>query len=214
MRNKLWWNDYDGVYIANDKAEMHGFKDVTQNLTHQITALNEGIFIGSALQFDEMAKKDSEHGHQTALFAWCAAIKHVGISNDTGKMFAIPNGGLRNKATASNLKAEGVRKGVPDIFLPVPVIVDRDSHQQLYAMFKNTKLIGNSLAGLFIEMKKSKLGRVSDEQKFRMEQLQKDGYAVIECRSWREARDAISVYLNLNVKIKEFIKIKDKSNLQ
>lgn len=34
-------------------------------------------------------------------------------------LFAIPNGGHRSKATAGKLKAEGVRAGVPDLFLPV-----------------------------------------------------------------------------------------------
>lgn len=36
-----------------------------------------------------------------------------------GLCFAIPNGGHRNKATAGKLKAEGVKAGVPDLFLPV-----------------------------------------------------------------------------------------------
>ena len=33
-------------------------------------------------------------------------------------IFAIPNGGVRSPATAGRLKAEGVVKGVPDLFVP------------------------------------------------------------------------------------------------
>ncbi len=53
-------------------------------------------------------------------------------------MHAIPNGGARgndsqtNKIRGAMLKAEGVKKGVPDIFLPVPL---------------------NGYHGLYIEMK-------------------------------------------------------------
>jgi len=34
--------------------------------------------------------------------------------------FAVPNGGLRNKITAKKLKAEGVKAGVLDVWLPAP----------------------------------------------------------------------------------------------
>lgn len=34
------------------------------------------------------------------------------------RIFAIPNGGDRNIAVASNLKLEGVLPGVPDLFIP------------------------------------------------------------------------------------------------
>lgn len=37
-----------------------------------------------------------------------------------GRVFAVPNGGHRNKATAGKLKAEGVRAGVPDLLLLLP----------------------------------------------------------------------------------------------
>ena len=34
------------------------------------------------------------------------------------RIFAIPNGGYRSRATAGRLKAEGVSPGVPDLFIP------------------------------------------------------------------------------------------------
>ena len=48
---------------------------------------------------------------QQALFDWA---KISGIP-DLDLLHAIPNGGHRNKATAGRLKAEGVKRGVPDI---------------------------------------------------------------------------------------------------
>lgn len=59
-------------------------------------------------------------------------------------LFHVPNGGNRHKATAVKLKAQGVRKGVPDLCLPVP---------------------RNDFHGLWIEMKRIRGGSVKPEQK-------------------------------------------------
>jgi hypothetical protein len=59
-----------------------------------------------------------EHGHQTALFM--KASQFATRYPELRLMFAIPNGGSRDKREAANLKAEGVKSGVPDVFLPVP----------------------------------------------------------------------------------------------
>ena len=58
--------------------------------------------------------------------------------------YAIPNGGSRNKIEARNMKLEGISAGVPDICIPVP-----NTHYH----------------GLYIEMKRKKGGRVSENQK-------------------------------------------------
>lgn len=57
----------------------------------------------------------------------------------TIKYFAIPNGGNRDAITGAIMKAEGVKKGVPDIYIPK--------------------------WRLWIEMKRIKLSSISDEQK-------------------------------------------------
>jgi len=54
----------------------------------------------------------SEHAEQVAFVQWWE-VNHPDI-----RMFAIPNGGFRHKATAQKLKLEGVRKGVPDLYVP------------------------------------------------------------------------------------------------
>lgn len=123
---------------------------------------------------ETLAASGTEHGHQSALFCWAAS--YYAIFPRIRYMFAIPNGGARSKATAGNLKAEGVKRGVPDVMLPIP--------------------IGNC-AGLFIEMKKPKKegGRVSEHQDDMRNHLVTSGYRVVLCYSWIEARDEILRYI-------------------
>lgn len=69
---------------------------------------------------EQIAKADTEHAHQAAYFCW---IQKHGIKEIDPRLeftLAIPNGGLRNKVTASRLRAEGVKKGVADVFVPIP----------------------------------------------------------------------------------------------
>src|SRR5882757_9184256 len=89
----------------------------------------------------EMIAGDSESSQQKALFAWAA--DNVGKYPALAYMFAIPNGGLRDVRTATNLKAEGVKAGVLDIFLP------RSIKTSPYN-------ISTSYHGCFIEMKREK----------------------------------------------------------
>ena len=116
--------------------------------------------------------KSIEHEHQATLFKWakinekkypCLAL-----------MFAIPNGGHRHIAVAKKLKAEGVKAGVPDIFLPV---AKGKSH------------------GLFIEMKAPK-GVVSLTQKQWIFGLVSQCYTAQVCYGWEQAKDVIVDYLN------------------
>lgn len=53
----------------------------------------------------------SEHDQQAAVVQYCDLMAIP--------CFAIPNGGKRSKSEAARFKAEGVRAGVPDLFIPV-----------------------------------------------------------------------------------------------
>jgi len=89
------------------------------------------------------------------------------------RILAIPNGGARNIVTAVNLKAEGVRSGVPDLLVPA--------------------------WGLWIEMKRSKGGRLSPEQKDWIEYLQSIGQTVIVAKGATDGIEQIIQYrLTLN----------------
>lgn len=68
-------------------------------------------------------------------------------------IMAIPNGGRRDIATAKRLRNEGVVAGIPDLYVPE--------------------------WGLWIEMKRSKGGRVSADQEKIIGKLRKLGHTVI-----------------------------------
>lgn len=155
---------------------------------------------------DQLAKSGSEHGEQRALFAWLWMATRFGFkaawddANYVGGdlvfsgvdaipelafIFAIPNGGLRDKITAGKLKHEGVKRGVPDIFVPLPVVT---VHQRY--------------AGLFVEMKreadkdaKRAKGRTSTEQERWIAHLRRVGYACSVCFNWRSAAKEIQAYV-------------------
>ena len=59
----------------------------------------------------------SESVEQIHLFQW--ARMQSCTMPELNLLFHIPNGGKRNITTAKRLKAEGVKAGVPDLFLPV-----------------------------------------------------------------------------------------------
>lgn len=120
--------------------------------------------------------KALEHAEQVSLMKWWAMSCHrFGIAEQL--LFAIPNGGHRDAVTGAMLKAEGVRAGVPDLFLAVP------KHPR---------------HGLFIEMKKAKGGRVSDRQNEMISRLEACGYACCVCHGWIEAAQAIEYYMKGN----------------
>ena len=115
----------------------------------------------------------TEHDSQVSLFDWIDTYKIVYPQLECA--FAIPNGGFRHIVTAMRLKAEGVRAGVPDIFIAYPM---------------------NKKHGLFIEMKVGK-NKPTENQKEWLFRLAKNGYAVFTCYSWIEAARTICEYLNL-----------------
>jgi len=120
----------------------------------------------------QLARANKESSHQSALFCWAASS---GIA-ELKWLFHIPNGGSRHIAEAAKLKAMGVKRGVPDIFLPV----------------RSANFIG-----LWIELKKPIKGIVSDEQDEWLDYLMKQGYATRVCFGWEEARDALLEYLGV-----------------
>lgn len=116
----------------------------------------------------------TEHIEQALLFKW--AMFSSGKYPELENMFAIPNGGYRHYRTAAELKEEGVKSGVPDIMLPVA----RGGYN-----------------GLFIEMKRTAGGRVSETQQKFLKSLNDNGYLAVVCKGFEEARETILRYLNL-----------------
>ena len=141
----------------------------------------------------EMIAGDSESSQQKALFSWAA--DSVGKYPALAYIFAIPNGGLRDVRTATTLKAEGVKAGVPDIFLPCPKM-----GIELIANKVKDGYNFTSYHGLFIEMKLEKYrnhknGGCSDAQIDFINYAASAGYYCKVCYSWKEARDVLIAYL-------------------
>jgi len=113
----------------------------------------------------------TEHDEQSALFSWAVLSRHPELD----LMFAIPNAAKRSFKLAAMMKAEGLKSGVPDIFLPVA---------------------RNGRHGLFIEMKRVKGSVTSKAQSVWIESLNNAGYKAVICKGWIEAKDAIEDYLS------------------
>ena len=115
-----------------------------------------------------------EHQEQVALFQWAAYMEKTYPA--LRMMYAIPNGGLRNKVVAAKLKAEGVKAGVPDICLPVA---------------------RGGFHGLYIEMKVGK-NKLTDKQRAWHKALGGQGNLARTCYGWDEARKLIVSYLSVD----------------
>lgn len=114
------------------------------------------------------ARDDAEHREQVALIDWCD-VRGWPYS----EIYAIPNGGSRHQVEAARMKAEGVRAGTPDLFLPVA---------------------RGGFFGLYIEMKAPNRGRVSDAQEERIRRLRAAGYRVCVAWGWDDARELLIEY--------------------
>jgi hypothetical protein len=115
----------------------------------------------------------TEADEQKALMQW--AKWQEGRYPELKLLYHCPNGGTRNKMEAANLKRQGVKAGVPDLFLPVA---------------------RNGKYGMFIEMKVGR-NKCTDNQKKWIRNLLEQGYEVKVCYSCEEAIQVIKKYLNI-----------------
>ena len=115
-----------------------------------------------------------EDDEQRLLLNWAAMI--AGRYPDVRLLYHIPNEGKRSMATGGRLKGMGLKKGVPDLCLPV----QRGTYH-----------------GLYIEMKRADGGSATKEQKEWLRALDAQGYAVTLCHGWQAAAKEIETYLKL-----------------
>jgi hypothetical protein len=111
----------------------------------------------------------NEHNHQRLIVAWFRD-RYPALED---LFFAIPNGGKRSAATAARLKAEGVKAGVPDLLLAVPM---------------------SGRHGLWIEMK-ALTGSARKTQREIHAALREQGYSVGVAKGYEEAKALILTYL-------------------
>ena len=117
----------------------------------------------------------SEHAEQAALFLCANSGAALDEFPELEYMHAVPNGGARDARVGARMKAEGVKRGVPDVFLDVA----RGPYH-----------------GLRIEMKYGK-NKPTKEQIEYMHFLAGQGYRVHVRYSAAAAQAAIEDYLRL-----------------
>lgn len=183
---------------------------------------------------DALASVNAEHSHQRALFAWANIAERFGFAlawddrtyepgaiaqfmpdgcnrhvvypvPELRWLHAIPNGGYRDKATAGKLKAEGVKRGVSDIFLPLPM-----RGPIVGGSYQGQELQTHLYCGLYVEMKRPRVetegkrkpriiaqteGELSAEQSEFVAYARHVGYAVSVCFDWRSAANDIQKYI-------------------
>lgn len=115
----------------------------------------------------------TEYSEQVELFKWARLVK-TPLGPLSNYMFAIPNEGKRSHQTAARLKAQGLRPGIPDVMIALPM---------------------NGKPGLFIEMKRQKGSKVSDNQKRWLDRLSRAGYVTAVALGFEQAREIVERYL-------------------
>jgi hypothetical protein len=121
-----------------------------------------------------LSGKISEQQHQIYVIQWSQQPTIREKYPELAMLFHIANE-RSDKVQASILKKMGVKKGVPDLCLPVP---------------------SGKYHGLFIEMK-TDTGRASAEQLWWISHLEANGYAAAVCYGWNRAVEVLEWYLNL-----------------
>lgn len=163
--------------------------------------------------WDYADKSGLEHAHQAALFMWVNMAVNFGrIAADTKSSYsepgralqlakaddkipllrwfhAIHNQGHGDKIRGAHAKAEGVKAGVFDTFLPVPVHIPGEF---------NGAFPATNLAGLYLELKVG-YNQPSNDQLAFQAYAKSMGYAAEIAWGWIEAREKLLKYLRLPV---------------
>jgi hypothetical protein len=126
--------------------------------------------------FKLTAPRALEHQEQTALFRY-AVIQAARGDARWSLLFAIPNGtSASSMVEAVKAKKTGRKRGVPDMFLPIPT---------------------GAYHGLFVELKRrdGKPSDLSDDQRVWLAALDAQGYQTAVAYGWEHAAAVIKTYL-------------------
>jgi len=117
----------------------------------------------------------NENQHQALVVKWSQQEAIRSKWPELKLLFHIPNERICSVQQGANLKRMGVKRGVPDLCLPVA--------RGVYH-------------GLFIEMK-TESGTATSDQKWWGDQLKEQGYMWAVCKGWESAVKLLEIYLNL-----------------
>ena len=120
--------------------------------------------------------KQNELNEQKTLFEFLAMIE--GHEPLLQYLFHVPNGGHRHPAVAAQMKAAGVKRGVPDILFPIAF---KEYH------------------GLAIEMKAG-VNRTTKEQLVWLDVLEEQGWKTGVCYGWVDAAIMVVEYIGKDPK--------------
>ena len=115
----------------------------------------------------------TESTEQIWLFEWAAQMAQLRWPI-LDMMYHIPNEGKRSRATGGRMRAEGLKKGMPDVCLPAPRF---------------------GYHGLYIEMKRQRGGKLTDDQREKIRKLRELGYRVEVCKGFQAAANAVEAYM-------------------
>lgn len=113
-------------------------------------------------------KVPTEHEIQAAFFDW------LGKQHPNVLAYAVPNAARRSYATARYLQKEGLKSGVPDVCICKAV---------------------EPFHGMYLEFKREKGGKLSDNQHHWLQQLCEEGYACGVVSGLDAAIEAARIYL-------------------
>jgi hypothetical protein len=118
----------------------------------------------------------TEHQEQAAVVQWAAlmASRYPAL----GMLFAVPNGANKSPVARGMFRAEGLKRGVPDLILPVARVVN-----------------GVGYHGMAIEMKRRRGGVASPEQREWIAAFVSEGWMSAVCRGSDEAQDMLLTYM-------------------
>lgn len=121
---------------------------------------------------DERSRRYSENEHRIQ----CACVQWFSIQYPRlhGRLFAVPNGGRRDKITAVKLQSEGVVAGVADLIL-----------------LKSNRDYG----ALLVEMKTPKGKQSALQRKWQLTLCSEDEYKYVVCRSLDDFIREVTDYL-------------------
>lgn len=161
--------------------------------------------------WDYAERSGAEHAHQAAIFMWANMAVRFGyhvanhkeaytvqgwaLKNARGDLIpklkwlhAIHNQGHGDAIRGAKAKAEGVKAGVFDMFLPVPM-------EQPRQLLSNPP-IRVFWHGLYLELKVGKNQPSNDQLEFKRD-MEAAGYATAIAWGWLDARKIILDYLQI-----------------
>lgn len=146
---------------------------ITTKVIHGVTTFKGATAITKFRVGKKRKSRHIESQYQKAVIQWARYLEPQ--YPEIKWLHAIPNGGKRNPKEAARLKAEGVKPGVMDLFLPVA---------------------RGGYFGMYIEMKGPD-GQLSvDQAQFQLHTFE-NGYYAIVCNDPQKAIKAIRWYLDL-----------------